>query len=243
MGWIEFEALGVFCPDGADVFVRCKSFEGLESSGEVVGIHEVGEMFSEVLVSLVVEALDGGFFESSVHAFDLAVGPGVFGLGQPVVDIGLGAGELEGMSTEEFSAFESELDLGGSRTAVAGRGEVDSVVGEHGMDLVGYGGDERVQEVGRNPLRGLLMRLDEDELRSAVDGHEEIELALFGAYLRDIDVEVADRVELELLAPGRVAVHVWQPGDIVPLQTAVQRRPGELRDGGLQGIEAVVERQ
>lgn len=102
------------CADRADVFVRCKSFEGLESSGKVVGIHEVGEMFSEVLVSLVVEALDGGFFERSVHAFDLAAGPGVFGLGQPVVDIGPGAVELKSMSTEEFSTLESELGLGGS---------------------------------------------------------------------------------------------------------------------------------
>ena len=41
---IECEALGFFCPARADVFVGRESFEGLESSGEVVGGDEVGEM-------------------------------------------------------------------------------------------------------------------------------------------------------------------------------------------------------
>ena len=63
MGWIEFESLGFFCPDVADVFVGRESSEGLESSGEIVGIDEVGEMLPEVLVGFVIEALDGGLFE------------------------------------------------------------------------------------------------------------------------------------------------------------------------------------
>ncbi len=161
MGWVEFEALRLFCPDRGDVFVRCEPFEGLESSGEVVGVDEVGEMLSELLVGLVGEAFDGGFFEGSVHALDLAVGPGMLGLGESVVDIGLGAGELEGMSAEEFSLFERELDLGGCETAIAGRGEVHTVVGEYGVDLIGYGLDDRIEEVGRNPLRGPFVHLDE----------------------------------------------------------------------------------
>lgn len=127
MGWIEFESLWFFCPDRTDVFVRCESFECLEPSGEVVGVDEVGEMLSEVLVGLVVEAFDGCFFEGSVHAFDLAVGPGVLGLGEPVVDVGLGAGELEGVSAEELAALEREPDLRSSRTTIAWRGEVHTV--------------------------------------------------------------------------------------------------------------------
>ena len=113
MGWIECEPLRLFCPDRADVLVGCESFESLESSGEVVGLDEVGEMLSEVLVGFVVKAFDGGFLECSVHAFDLSVGPGVFRFGQAVVDVGLGGGELEGMSAEEFSAFMRKLDLRG----------------------------------------------------------------------------------------------------------------------------------
>ena len=45
---------GLFCPDGADVFVGGKSSEGLESSDEVIGVDEVGEVLTE--------ALDGSFF-------------------------------------------------------------------------------------------------------------------------------------------------------------------------------------
>ncbi len=78
MGWIEFEALGFFCPSGADVFVGGKSFESLESSSEFVGVHDVGEVLPELLVGLVIEALDRCLFESSVHALDLA-GARVFG--------------------------------------------------------------------------------------------------------------------------------------------------------------------
>lgn len=174
-------------------------------------------------MGFVVEALYGRFLESSVHAFDLAVGPGMFRLGQAVVDISFGAGELEGMGAEEFSAFEGKLDLRSSRTAIAGRGEVHSVVGEHSVDFVGNGLDQRVQEVGRNPLGGLLMDLDEGELRGPVDGDEEVKLALLGAHLGDIDVEIADRIRLELPAPGPVAVDIGQPGDLVPLQTTMER--------------------
>ncbi len=65
------------------------------------------------------------------------------------------------------------------------------------------------------------MDLDEGELRGAVDGHQKIELALLGAHLRDIDVEVADRVRLELLAPGPVAIYVGKTGDVVSLQATV----------------------
>ena len=85
-------------------------------------------------------------FEGSIHAFDLAVGPGVFRSGEAVVDVGLGAGELEGVSAEEFAALESEFDLRSCGTAIAGRGEVDSVVGEHGVDLVRHGCEQGLEE-------------------------------------------------------------------------------------------------
>jgi hypothetical protein len=38
-------------------------------------------------------------------------------------------------------------------------------------------------------------------------------------------------------------VDLGQARDAVPLQAAVQGRAGELRDGGLQGVEAVVQQQ
>ena len=211
MGWTKFEALGFFCPDGADVFVGRESSEGFESSGEVVGVDEVGEMLAEVLVGFVVEAFDGCFLEGPVHAFDLVVVPRMFGLGQSVVDVGFGASELEGMGSEDLSSFECEPDLRGSRAAIAGCGEMHSVVGEHRVDLLGDGLDQRIKEVGRNSLGGSLVDFDEGELRGPVDGDEGVKLALLGANLRDIDVEVADRVRLELVAPWPVAIYLGQP--------------------------------
>ena len=76
---------------------------------------------------------------------------------------------------------------------------MDAVVGEHGMNLVGDGFDQPQQEVSRDGGGGLLMQLDEGELRSAVDGNEHVQLALLGAHLGHVDVKEADRIGLELL--------------------------------------------
>jgi hypothetical protein len=56
-------------------------------------------------------------------------------------------------------------------------------------------------------------------------------------------VEVADWVGLEALAGGLVAVGFGQARDAVALEAAMQRRARQVRDGGLQGAEAIVERQ
>ena len=44
MGRVDFEELGVFRPDFADVFVRSEAIQGLKALCEVVGGKEVGEM-------------------------------------------------------------------------------------------------------------------------------------------------------------------------------------------------------
>ena len=43
-------------------------------------------MSFQLVVVLVVVALDGGFFDGAVHALDLPVGPGMIGFGEPVID-------------------------------------------------------------------------------------------------------------------------------------------------------------
>ena len=96
MGWIESEALGLFCRGFADELIRCEAFEGFESAGEVVSGDELVQVLSQLVVGFVVEALDGSVFEGAVHAFDLPIGPRVFRLGQAVVDIVLGAGVFRG---------------------------------------------------------------------------------------------------------------------------------------------------
>ena len=43
---VEVESFGLFCPGFADELVGREAFEGLEPSGEVVGVDEVCEVAS-----------------------------------------------------------------------------------------------------------------------------------------------------------------------------------------------------
>ena len=111
------------------------------------------------------------------------------------------------------------------------------------MDLVRDGGDQAAQEVPCSAARHLLVHLDDGELRGPIDGDEEIELALRSSNPGDVDMEIADRIGLEFAFGGGFAFDLGQPGDPVALQTPVKRRAGQMRDGGLQSVQAVVERQ
>lgn len=86
------------------------------------------------------------------------------------------------------------------------------------------------------------MKLDEGELRRAIDPDIKVELTFLGPDLGDVDVKVGDRVRFELLLGRLLAGHVWQSADAVALQTSVKRRPGQVRDRGLQCIQTVVQR-
>jgi hypothetical protein len=85
------------------------------------------------------------------------------------------------------------------------------------------------------------VQFDKGELGGAVDGDEQIEPALCGSHFGDVDVEVADRIGLELALGGRLALDLRQPRDAVALQTAVQGRACEVRNGRLERVEAVVQ--
>src|SRR5579862_2412301 len=95
MEWVEGEPLWLVCPGFADEFVWCEAFEGLEAFGEVVGLDEVSEVVAELFVGVVVEPPDGSVLDGAVHAFDLAMGPRMLWLGQPVIDVGEGTGVFE----------------------------------------------------------------------------------------------------------------------------------------------------
>jgi hypothetical protein len=90
-------------------------------------------------VRVVEEALDGGFLDGSVHSFDLTIGPRMVRLGEVVLDSVDMAGPIEGMDAE----------AGGWTLAILRQvGELDSVVGEHGVDAVRNGFDENFDEGG-----------------------------------------------------------------------------------------------
>ena len=70
-----------------------------------------------------------------------------------------------------------------------------------------------------------------------------MELALFGSHFGDVDVKVADGIGPESLLGWLVALNLRQPADAVTLIAPMKRRASEMRDGGLQGVKAIVERQ
>jgi len=97
--------------------------------GVVVGLDEVIEVGSQLVVGFVVVALDGGILEGAVHPLDLAIGPRMLWFGEAMIDIALGAGVFEGMRPDRLTGVDRGLNVGGGRAGVAGRGEVGSVVG------------------------------------------------------------------------------------------------------------------
>ena len=127
MGWVENKSIGFFLPAFTDELEGGESTESLESFGEIVSSDEVVEVNQQLVMTVVVIALDGRFLDGSVHAFYLPVGPGMIRFCQPMFDAVQQTDPVKGMSAK----------AGGWPLAVLWQiGELDSVIGEHGMDAV-----------------------------------------------------------------------------------------------------------
>ena len=176
MGWIEPEPFGLFCPDFADELIGCQALEGLEPAREIVGRDEVGEVSAQLIVIVVVEALDGRFLDGSVHPLDLAVRPGMLDLCEPVFDAMFVADAVEDMLEGVLVARPV--------------GELDAVVGQNGMDGIGHGRDQVAKELGHHQLARRLVQFRIGELGRPVDSNEEAQLALGGLHLGDVDMEM-----------------------------------------------------
>ena len=113
----------LICPAFVDVFVGCEAFQSLQSLGEVVCCHEVGEMLTQLIVGLAVEVLDRCFLDRPVHPLDLPVGPEMPWLGRPVIDIVPGSGIFEGVRPEALAIGHGLPDQRDGRSAAAGRGD------------------------------------------------------------------------------------------------------------------------
>jgi hypothetical protein len=109
---------------------------------------------------------------------------GWLGFGEPVFDSMKVTEPVEGMAPEAC-----DWPLAVLRQV----GELGSVVGEHGVDAVRNGLDERLGEGSSGPHIRLFDKLDHDELRRSIDGHEQVEFAFGGSHLSQVDVEEADR--------------------------------------------------
>jgi hypothetical protein len=91
------------------------------------------------------------------------------------------------------------------------------------VHLVRHGLDERAQEVAGDPGGHLLVQFHKGKLGRAINRNQQIEPSLLSAHFGDVDVEVADRIGLELLLGRLVAGHLGEAADAMPLQTTMQR--------------------
>ncbi len=156
-------------------------------------------MRSKAFVGLVVEPPDGRILDRAVHAFDLAICPGMIEFGEPVLDIVLSAGQVKSMGSEGLVACEHRPNLRNAPAAL-GRTELKAAVREHGVDVKRHPFDESAQEIRGDPARRPFMQFRERELADPIDGDEQIQLALLSPDLREVDVDVPERIGLELSA-------------------------------------------
>jgi hypothetical protein len=141
---IKSESFWLFRPDLIDVLIGSETAKGLEPLCEVAGHEEGLDVLLKLSMRSVVVAFDGGLFERAVHPFDLAVGPGVIGLREPVLDVVFVANAVEHVASPQRRRPHAILWQ---------IGELDAVVREHGADFVRNGFDKGFEEVrGRLPL-------------------------------------------------------------------------------------------
>jgi hypothetical protein len=153
---IVSKAFGLLLPALTDIFIRRKPSKDCESLGAIIGHQEGMEVLFEGLMRLVIEVFDRGFLKGTVHALDLAVGPGTMRVG-------------EAMRNAMLLAYTPQDMLEGICILLA-VGELATVVRQEGVDRVRDGSDEVAEELRRDGLEGLRVELGVGKLAGAVDG-------------------------------------------------------------------------
>ena len=112
------------------------------------------------------------------------------------------------------------------------------------MHLIGQLVEYAPQKIGRDHAFGTRVEFGKHHFTGAVDGHEEILLALLGLHFGEIDVQIADGMVFEFLFRRSLPVFTQrQAADAVALKAAVRGRTRKAGNRGLQGVETIVEGQ
>ena len=200
-------------------------------------------MSPELIMADVMEPLDGRLLDRAVHAFNLAIGPGMFRLGQAMFNVILRASQIKGVASEKFLFLKHVSDFGYAPSLALGIGEMGTVIGQDSMDFIGNSLNGLAEKIGGNAARCFLMQLGKSNLAGAVNRNQQVKLSLCGMNFCNVDMKITDRVMFKLLAYRFVALDIWQPTDAVTLQAAMQGRAGQARDRRLQGVQTIVKRQ
>ena len=165
-------------------------------------------MTAQLLVIIIVIALYRRFLDRALHPFDLAVRPGMIRLGQAMFNVIRRTDQIETCLA--------------ARDAIARRfGKLDPVIGQYRVNLVGHDFEQVFKEFLSRLATYLLHQLCHREFTGSINGCKKIELAFLCSDLCHVDVEVSNRVLLELLSLGLVAIDVRQPGDAMALKAAM----------------------
>lgn len=123
-------------------------------------------------MAVVVEPFDRRHLDGAVHPFDLAVGPWVVGLSQPVhYAVGL---------ADHVEAHQPGIDCVPTAGLLF---ELDSVIGQDRVDLIVHGFEHVLQELPGRHSVGCCDELHDGELGRPVNSDNEKELALGGLHL------------------------------------------------------------
>lgn len=207
MDRINVESFGFDCPPFADELVWRETFERLEATAEIVSVDEILEVSAQLVVVVVVEALDGCILDGAIHPFDLAVHSWMARLCQAMLNVEIGTCRLKGMTSVRHVLGPHGL---GCPTVTCRIGDMGANVGENRMDFIGSGCDQRPEAVARDPAGGLLDQLRKGEFGCPVNGHKEKKPAFSRLHFGDINVKIAYRVALELLLRLLVAHKIRQ---------------------------------
>lgn len=106
-------------------------------------------------------ALCDGVFDRAIHPLHLATGTRIVRLGEPVLDAIGFAGHVEAALVREDRAAVSRLLR-----------ELNAIVGQDRVKLVGDHDQDLLQELARGSAGGLVTEPSNGKLRHAVDGDE-----------------------------------------------------------------------
>lgn len=159
-----------------------------------------------------MKTFDRRLLDGPVHPLDLTVGPWVVRFGEPVLDV-------VGLADH----VEAHLAGPGGVSVTKLLGELNAIVRQNGVDAVGYGFQQVLEELPSCSPVSLVDQLGDRELAGAVDANEQVQFAFGGLHVGDIDVKEANRVALEALTLRFFALDIRQAGDAVPLEATMQR--------------------
>ena len=196
MGWIESELIWFFCPGFADKFEWREALQCLEPSGKIVSVDEVREVASELFMIVIVIPFDSRFLDGAVHAFDLSIGPRMPRFGQAMFDPMPPAGAVEWMAAMAGC---------GSIPVLRQISELNTVIGQDCVDVVGDSFGQGVLEGCGGHCIGAIVDLDISELRCPIDGDIKVEFACGCADFRQVDMEVANPLSRMLRIGCRAA--------------------------------------